>query len=392
MASLNGVPRAARKKKYLAGPAFLTLFVAATLMHCTPRPPETFSFEGADKRAKNVILMIGDGMGLGTISSAMYQSKQPLSLEKFPVVGFHKTTATDDLITDSAAGATAFSCGVKTFRSAIGITADSLPCKTILQELKERGLAVGMVVTSTVVHATPAAFIAHQNNRVYYEDIALDFLKTDIDLLIGGGKVYFERRDNDNRNLIQEWINRDYEVHHYAMVDMHDLDLNTRRNLVYFTADKHPLPVTAGRDYLPYASRLAPHFLERRGERGYFLMIEGSQIDWGGHSNDGDWATREMLDFDRAVGVVFDYARRRGNTLVIVTSDHECGGVSVIGGAIGGPIEYGFTTNNHTGAMVPVFAYGPGAELFAGIYDNTAIYFKMRQALGLGKTAATATF
>jgi alkaline phosphatase len=351
--------------------------------------PASASSPGGAARPENVVLMIGDGMGLSYISAAMYASKDPLAMLRFPVVGFHKTYASDDLITDSASGATAFSCGVKTYRFAIGMDKDSLPCKTLLEEAEERGLATGLIATATIVHATPAAFIAHQKNRVMYEEIAADFLNTEVDLIIGGGKRYFDNRESDNRNLIEEWRKKDYHISDYKTEPLKGLVPDPSSNFVYFTGDKHPVSASLGRDYLPYSSRLAMPFLDNRSRKGFFLVIEGSQIDWAGHSNDSDWAIAEMLDFDRAVGEVFNWARRRGNTLVIVTADHETGGLAVDKGSTFEQQRYSFTTNMHTGTMVPVLAYGPGAELFSGIYENTAIYDRIRLAMGFTETSLT---
>ena len=127
-----------------------------------------------------------------------------LNLERFPVVGLHKPHAADNLVTDSAAGATAFACGVKTYNGAIGVNPEKQPVKSILEEAEERGMATGMVATSTIVHATPASFIAHQERRTMYEEIAADFLKTEIDFFVGGGKKYFDRREKDERNIYAE--------------------------------------------------------------------------------------------------------------------------------------------------------------------------------------------
>ncbi|GJM34609.1 MAG: alkaline phosphatase [Saprospiraceae bacterium] len=321
-------------------------------------------------------------MGLAQITAAMYNNGNHLSLEKFPVVGFHKSYSANDLITDSAAGATAFSCGVKTYNNAIGLSKDSLACKTILEEAEERGLATGLVATSTIVHATPAAFIAHQKLRVLYENIASDMLNVDVDLLIGGGKKYFDRRENDQRDLYQELKDKGYRVYDYSTRPLEEIIPDKKRNLVYFTADNLPLPVSAGRTYLPIASNLATNFLAKRSENGFFLMIEGSQIDWAGHANEGELLVSEMLDFDKAINKVLDFARKRDDTLVIVTADHETGGMSINQGSVMGELKYGFTSNAHTGTLIPVFAYGPGAALFSGIYENTAIHDKIRKAFG----------
>jgi len=344
-------------------------------------------------RAKNIILLIGDGMGLSHISAALYSNKNRLTLEKFPVIGFQKTHAYDDLTTDSAAGATALACGKKTFVRAIGVDSDTLACKTIIEEAEEYGLATGLIATSTLVHATPAAFVAHEKSRALYENIAADYLDVELDYLVGGGKSYFEKREIDHRNLYKELVNKDYQVSDFTLEPLLDISVDPTRNFVYFTADHHPAPVSAGRDYLDFVCRQAPLFLEKHSDEGFFLMVEGSQIDWAGHANDGAYAVEELLDFDRAVRQVLNYARRRGNTLVLVTADHETGGMALNPGSKMGEINSAFTTNRHTSVMVPVFAYGPSSELFSGIYDNTDVYRKMRQALGFNKDRpATASY
>lgn len=358
------------------------VIIMLSLLSCKVRqaPPDTF---GELRKADNIILMIGDGMGLSQLSAALYSRNKELAIFSMPVVGFHKPNSANELITDSAAGATAFSCGVKTYNGAIGMTRDTVPCTTILSELEYRGYATGLIATSTVVHATPAAFIAHRPMRVQYEEIAEDFLKEEIDLFIGGGKRYFDRREKDERDLISELESRNYFVSDYFKNELNLIMPSARQNFAYFTADKHPLTRSAGRSYLPYATQFGASFLKRRKKQGFFLMVEGSQIDWGGHSNDLGLVIDETLDFDEAVAEALRFARRDGNTLVIVTADHECGGMSLLPESKRQDIQAAFTTNGHTGTLIPVFAYGPSAALFSGVYENTEIYHKMREALQL---------
>ncbi len=334
------------------------------------------------KKPKNIVLMIGDGMGITQITAGMYANKNKLYLEKFPVIGLHKCYASNKLVTDSAAGATAFACGVKTYNGAIGVNPDTVAVKTILEEAEQKGLATGLIATSTIVHATPASFIAHVKQRKMYEDIAADFLKTDIELFIGGGKKYFDRR-KDGKNLYKALQSKGYAVSDYFQSDFTKLTPSYNQNFVYFTADDDPLPVAQGRDYLVPASDFAVDFLDQKaGEDGFFLMIEGSQIDWGGHANKSDYIVSEMIDFDRAIGAVLDFAEQDGETLVIVTADHETGGFAIQPGSTMDSLVTAFTSDYHTADLIPVFAYGPGAELFGGIYENTAIYNKMRAAYG----------
>jgi alkaline phosphatase len=336
--------------------------------------------------AKNVILMVGDGMGLTQISAGLYRNQNTLNLERFPVIGLQKPYSSDNLITDSAAGATAFSIGKKTYNGAIGVTPDTARQYTILEEAEDRGLATGLVTTSTIVHATPASFIAHVPKRSMYEDIAAAFLDTEIDLFIGGGKKYFDRREQDDRNILADLRSKDYVVSSYFDQELNKVPIDYHKNFAYFTADGDPLTTMMGRSYLQSASRLACKFLERHNSNsGFFLMIEGAQIDWGGHANSTEYIISEMIDFDAAIGAVLDYAEADGNTLVIVTADHETGGFAINPGSTQDSIIGAFTSDYHTGTLVPVFAYGPGAEYFTGIYENTAIYHKMRQAFGFGR-------
>ena len=339
------------------------------------------------ERPKNIILMIGDGMGLTQLTAGMYVNNNQLYLEEFPVVGLHKSYSSDNLVTDSAAGATAFSAGRKTYNGAIGVDPDTTSLYTILEEAEDHDMATGLVSTSTIVHATPASFIAHQPQRSMYEAIAADFLETEIDLFIGGGKKYFDRR-KDDRNILEELAAKGYQVSSYFEQKLIDFRPNPVKNMAFLTSDSDPLTYEQGRTYLKPASKMACDFLAKRGAQdGFFLMIEGSQIDWGGHANNTNYIITEMIDFDNSIGAVLEFAKADGNSLVIVTADHETGGFAINPGSTQDSIIGAFTSDYHTAALIPVFAYGPGAELFAGIYENTAIYHKMRQAYGFGEIA-----
>ncbi len=334
------------------------------------------------RRPTNIILMIGDGMGLSQITAGMYRNDNRLQLERFPVVGLQKSYSADDLITDSAAGATAFACGIKTNNGAVGVTTDNQPARSILEEAEARGKATGLVTTSSIVHATPAAFVAHVKSRKMYEAIAAAFLETEVDFFVGGGQQYFLQRQSDRRNLYAELQEKGYYVSDYLREALPAVTIDFERNFAYFTAKTDPLPVAQGRTYFLPACQLAPIFLTRHSDRGFFLMIESAQIDWGGHANDPEYIISEMIEFDQAIGAVLDFAEEDGETLVIVTADHETGGLSINPGSSMDTIAAAFTTDKHTGALVPVFAFGPGAELFGGIYENTAVYYKMMRAWG----------
>lgn len=361
----------------------ITMIVGIACNSVKPLPTETEIIQAEQiKQAKNIILLIGDGMGLGQISAGTYINNNSSALENFKVIGLHKPYASNKLITDSAAAATAFACGIKTYNGAIAVDADKRPVPTILEEAESKGLATGLIATSSIVHATPACFIAHNEYRKNYEEIAEDFLDTEIDFFIGGGLKHFYRRDNDERNLIQELQSQGYFMSDYFQDDLTDLSPDPRSNFGYLTADEEPIPTAQGRDYLPAAAKMAYSFLPQHSDKGFFLMIEGSQIDWGGHANNTDYIITEFLEFNQVIQSAYDFAKADGNTLLIVTADHETGGFAIQQESTMDDITGAFTSDYHTGTMIPVFAYGPGSNLFRGIYENTEIYFKMKDALG----------
>ncbi len=322
-------------------------------------------------------------MGLPQITGAMYMNNNISVFERFKNIGFHKSHASDNLVTDSAAGATAFASGVKTYNGAVGVDERKESVPTLLEMAEQKQMATGLVASSSITHATPAAFIAHVAGREEVEAIAADFLDTPVDLFIGGGMDYFSRRKTDDRDLVAELTAKGYSITTFINQDIQQLDITTDKNIGYFTANTEPLPVTQGRDYLLPATTKALEFLDERSPNGFFLMIEGSQIDWGGHANDANYVVKEMHEFEKIVAAALDFAARDKSTLVIVTGDHETGGFAVQPGSILNDIQVAFTTKSHTALMIPVFAEGPGAEAFRGIYENTAIFDKIKAALEL---------
>ncbi len=347
--------------------------------------PITTISTSSPKTAKNIIFLIGDGMGLTQTTAGMYANGNKTELEKFEYIGLHKSHASDNLITDSAAAATAFACGIKTYNGAIGVDDNKQSKTTILEEAEAKGMATGLVSTSTIVHATPASYIAHNESRQNYEEIAADFLETDIDLFIGGGKKFFERRE-DERNLTTELRQKGYIVTDFIDSDLLNLNIDITKNFACYTSEEQPLPVAQGRDYLPDVTRQSIEYLDKKsGDEGFFLMVEGSQIDWGGHANKADYIISEFIDFDKALKEAVDFAEKDGNTLVVVTADHETGGFAIQTTSTMDSLVTAFTSDYHTASMIPVYALGPHAKDFKGIYENTEIYFKMRKAFGWGE-------
>jgi alkaline phosphatase len=357
--------------------------VPATLPSCKSTAKIESVQPSAAEASPAVILLIGDGMGLSILTAAMYNSTTPLAMQQMPVVGFHKTHSSSDLVTDSAAGATAFACGIKTYNNSIGMGPDTMPCYSLLEASIAHGLATGLVATSSIVHATPAAFYAHEPLRTSNEAIALALVESGVDIFIGGGKRYFDRREEDDRNLIAELTFKGYVIRDYFDHSLDKLTIDPARKFAFFTADSQPVSVSQGRSYLSYATRLSMEYLDRRNPKGFFLLVEGSQIDWANHAKEGRLAVQETLDFDRAVGEALEFARKRGNTLVLVTADHETGGVSLLPRSKSERVDIAYSTNAHTGSMVPLLAFGPEAAVFSGIYENTAIHDKIKAFLGL---------
>jgi len=330
------------------------------------------------KQPKNIILMIGDGMGLAHVYSAMTANGGHLFLENFRNIGFSKTYSSDDYITDSAAGGTALSSGIKTYNGAIGVDPDKKPVTNIREMAEKKGLKTGLVSTSAITHATPASFIAHASSRSSYEDIAADFLKTNIDVFIGGGIKNFEDR-KDGKNLSKELKDKGYQV----LYNIEDIQKIKSGKLAGFTAQEHDAPMPERGEILVPATQTAIHLLSQ-GKKGFFLMVEGSEIDFLAHENKTPGVVLETLDFDRAIGAALKFAASNGETLIIVTADHETGGMTLNGGDYKtGKVIGKFTSGGHTGIAVPVYAFGPGAEQFTGFMENTDIAKKMMKLLKL---------
>ncbi|QAA81732.1 alkaline phosphatase [Aequorivita sp. H23M31] len=330
-----------------------------------------------ETKPKNIILLIGDGMGLSQVSAAIYYKDGKPNFERFSTVGLSKTSSSSDLVTDSAAGATVFSAGVKTYNGAIGVDRDTIAVPTIVEQLSGDGYSTGIVATSSIQHATPASFFAHVKHRRMYEEITEFAPNSGVDFFAGGGLKFFNDR-KDKRNLLDSMKARGYTV----ITDKLPTKNVPGKELILLDQDGMPKMSEGRGDFLPKATELALAKLSQN-EKGFFLMVEGSQIDWGGHSNDADYLIEELLDFDKTIGVALDFAKKNGETLVIVTADHETGGftLSTDGGNYN-KIKPTFSTKGHSGTMVPVFAEGPGASLFNGIYESNEIYFKMMEALG----------
>lgn len=336
-----------------------------------------------EKTHRNVIYIIGDGMGINQIYAGMTAAGGHLNIERCTHSGFVKTYSASNYITDSAAGGTALASGHKTGNGMLGMSADSVAVESVLEYYRLQGYVTGLVVTSPITHATPASFYAHQTNRGMYDEIAVDLYRSGIDFFAGGGRRNFELRV-DSANYTDSLRSIGYTV-------AYSLDSVQAPVLLPFglLAADIDLPAATERgDYLPDVVDLAIKSLRAKAnDKGFFLMIEGSQIDYRCHGNDGPGVVAEVLDFDKAVKVALDFAESDGNTLVVITADHETGGLTIVDGSFADStvsVSFGTrgtsgTSVGHTGTMVPVFAFGPGADLFTGIMENTDIPDKIKQ-------------
>lgn len=403
----------------------------------------------AKGKVKNVIFLIGDGMGQSYTSAYRYMKDEPSTpvMEKTEfdkyLVGTQMTYPEDESqnVTDSASAATAMSAGVKTYNAAIAVDNDQTEVKTVLEQAKELGKSTGLVATSEITHATPAAFGAHDISRKNMDAIADDYFdemingQHKIDVLLGGGLTNFVR---ENRDLTKE-----FQDAGFGYVTNREGLLNDKHDqLLGLFADGGLDKAIDRKPETPSLEEMTNAAIERlsKNKEGFLLMVEGSQIDWAGHDNDVVAAMSEMADFEKAFKAAIDFAKKDGNTLVVATADHSTGGFSVgangeynfdvtpikaatrtpdfmaaeiAAGAdpeetlkkyvsldfkeeelksvkdaaaaakdvteIDNAIEKifdtrsftGWTTGGHTGEDVPVYAYGPGSELFAGLIDNT---------------------
>lgn len=333
------------------------------------------------ERPKNVILMIGDGMGISQLSSTYYfkdkrDADQEPAFSRFRYIGLAKTSSGLEPVTQSPAAATALATGYKTYNTAVGVDLDTVVRENIVEILSQKGLMTGVIATSSITDATPAGFYAHQPDRYMQHEIARDLLNSEIDFFAGAGTPFF--MDSAGVYPFEDY---GIEMNYNRLKKIKKPEPGSRYGFL-LGAERMPTMLEGRKDFLASATSIAVGFLST-GEGGYFLMVEGSQIDWAGHGNQVEYMITEVNDFERTVGSVLDYAEQNGETLVIVTADHETGGYTLGAAGVNGidadytVIKPTFATTNHSAALVPVFAFGPGAENFMGVYENTEIFHKL---------------
>lgn len=374
------------------------IFAAAVLALCVHSanaqynmPTQTFTYEHPyaveklqtpkGKKVKNVILMIGDGMSLMHVYTAWAANRGKLWLENAQATGLSKTWAVKKLVTDSGSGGTSLATGVKTVYHAVGVDPEGKPLTSLVDVAKELGKDAGMAVTCRLWDATPCDFCCHNIDRDKEEELVGDYPTSGVDFVFGGGAQKFTNR-KDGRDIFKELQKKGYHVSR-TLDDFFAYDKNSRIFAVPYDKDT-PLPDERG-DLLARAS-LKGISLMNQNKNGFFMMIEGSQLDDYGHFNQLDLLMKETLDFDQTVGEVMKWAAKDGETLVVVTADHETGGLTLVNGNKDeGRVECCFSTKDHSGAMVPVYAFGPGAENFTGIFENTDVFKKIKKLMTEGE-------
>ena len=312
----------------------------------------------------NIILMIGDGYGLAQITSAMIANRGKLTLTGLKNIGLVKTASYDDLITDSAAGATAMATGKKTNNRAIGTDPEGQALPNLIDALSKKDFNTAIVSTDAIYGATPSSFYAHRVERDDTPGLIEDLKSSPLDLFIAGG-------EKDKESIAKVFSEQQLD-------NLSDFKNPTG---IYLGDNKAPSISNGRGSMLPKSVAKALSVLESK-EEPFFLMVEGAQIDNGGHSNSTSDIVREMLDFDQTVAEALKFADANQNTLVIITADHETSGFGIVGGSLeDGSVQGDFLTVDHTGIMVPLFSYGPKSENFNGIYENTEIFHKILEIL-----------
>lgn len=346
------------------------------------------SDESEMKKVKNIIIFIGDGMGLAQVAASSYKLNGidgKFEMEKFPITGLVKTHAADKLITDSASGATAMSTGYKTNVGMVGMTPDSLSKKTIFEAAIGKGIKTGLVVTSHITDATPSSFIAHVPQRSMQNEIAEQMVNSELTVILGGGKSRFIPEENkgsereDNKNLILDAIDNGFDY-----VDSREALNESKSDRLLGLFAMNGFEFNEKEPTLAEMTEKAIEILSQNDDP-FVLMVEGSQIDWRGHDNDFEGVVKQTKLFDDAIKVGRKFAENHTGTLVIVTADHETGGLTLTDEHEDGDLNSGisWSTGGHTAIPVPIFSYGQNAQEFTGVLDNTDIAKRISSILEL---------
>ena len=340
--------------------------------YVTPYPYETVAVQQppVTNEVRNVIFLIGDGMGLEQVSCAWVLNHGKLNLDKMTVVGLSRTYSLSDLITDSAAGGTALAVGEKTYNSHVGTDPEGQPLYSMLVKAQEAGKKTGVAVTCHLADATPADFCCHSDDRYKYDEVIAGYAVSGVDYIAGGGRDYFCKNRKDGRDIADEMARKGYAVANDEVALM-EAGLPI---LALLSDDNLPVSFERGDLFRHMVAKGLKELSEQSGDKGFVFMIEGSSIDDWLHENRIDMAMEELLDFDRTLGDVLQWAAADGHTLVVVTADHATGALTLQDGDLQeGRIEVAFGNDSHNGIAVPYYVWGPGSDRFGGILENAEL-------------------
>lgn len=341
-----------------------------------------------EEPVRNVIFMIGDGMGLAHVSMLQIENGyRPTAFDRAGQVALIVTRSANNRVTDSAAAATALASGTKTDNGTLGQDPEGTPLISSMTRAQAKGYATGLVVTCDLQNATPGGFYAHVRSRGNMKTISQQLAMSNIDVLIGGGRKALRETplESGEGTCLEAFGRRGY----FVADSLPQLEAVVKGRVLCVAAEKM-LPEAPERgDYLPRATGKALELLENNSaghKRGFMLMVEGSQIDKAAHGRDGARLLAEMRDFNEAVTEAMDFADRTPGTLVIVAADHETGGLTLPANkedfTLGeNGVQHLFSTGGHTGTMVPVYLYGAGADRIAGVMDNTELAHRIMELL-----------
>lgn len=329
-------------------------------------------------RPKNIIILIGDGMGLPQVSASVLSMKND-PFKKFKHIGLINTCSADKLVTDSAAGATAFAAGKRTANSKLGVDTEGNILESIFEIAKKRKKSTGVIATSSLTNATPAAFMVHKDSRHKQFEIAEQISKSNTDILIGAGTDYFlpkslgGKRDDD-KNIADSMKNMGYHV----ITDSTQINNLPDKNKLLALLGSYQLPKGEERNY--NLGELTEHAIKslNKNKKGFVLMVEGSRIDWSAEANDRDYFYSEQIDFNNAINEALNFASKDKNTLVIVLADHDTGAMGIrTKEADSDKLGIVWGTKFHTANLVGVFSFGPASKNFVGILENWEVGKKL---------------
>jgi alkaline phosphatase len=339
---------------------------------------------GAPVRAvHNVILFIGDGMGDGQVSTAttLLETMSEPVIPSAAVTGLMGTVAANALVTDSAASGTALATGFKTDKGVVGLLGDGSRPVNILEAAHRAGLATGVVTTSGLADATPATFTVHAANRHRYAEILKEELRSPFDVRIGGDFTGYPRA-RENPGYLETLARAEELVPEGTTVVRTNEGLSGARTPLVALLPPRPANPEQHGPALAAMTRRALELLAADPD-GFVVMIETEATDQFGHANDLEGVVGSVAELDQAVGVALEFAASHPGTLVLVTADHDTGGLAIVGGNGPEDVEVAWTTHGHTAQWVPVFAWGPGAHRFTGVFQNSDLPRRLGELLGL---------